>query len=50
MHHRALLKTAPLVFALLAAVPAFALTPTAVQREEVGNRISENIPAPRVFW
>jgi dipeptidyl aminopeptidase/acylaminoacyl peptidase len=42
------LRTLPVAFALLAAVPAFALTPPlpAVQREEVGNRVSENIPTP----
>lgn len=45
------LRAVPLAFGLVlaAALPAFALTPAAppaVQREEVGNRISENIPAP----
>jgi len=43
------LRALPITLALLATLPAFALTPVAppaVQREEVGNRISENIPAP----
>jgi dipeptidyl aminopeptidase/acylaminoacyl peptidase len=45
------LRAVPLALGLafVTALPAFALTPPAtpaVQREEVGNRISENIPAP----
>lgn len=43
------LRALPFTLALLASLPTFAATPSpppAVQREEVGNRISENIPAP----
>ena len=43
------LRAVPLAFALLVALPSAAAPPASappVQREEVGNRISENIPAP----
>lgn len=41
-------RVLPIVLALLATLPAFAMPPAPpeVKREEVGNRISENIPAP----
>ncbi len=41
-------RVLPLVLALLATLPALAMPPAPpeVKREEVGNRISENIPAP----
>ena len=49
MRHRVLPPLAGLALALCIAAPALALAPPpapTVQREQVGNRISENIPAP----
>ena len=39
------MRFTPLILSLALVAPSFAATPPAVVREEVGNRVSENVPA-----